>query len=83
MRQVVVKHYWQGEVDHEFHDLGVYFEEQGVVMQVDENGLVEFYYAKPLEGHEDAVVIEQGLNDLGTDNPQFIIDLILSGGNAK
>ena len=79
MIKVIVKHYWQGEVDHEFHDLGVYYEEHGIVLQVDENGLIEFYYAKPLEGHEDTVVVIEGAEDLSHENPQFIINLLTSG----
>lgn len=83
MKRVTVKRMYNGEVDHEFPETGVFYEDRGVVISVDSpSGGIEISYAKPLEGEKDVVVVEQYSKDLA-DNQEFVIDLILSGGKAK
>lgn len=78
MKKVTVKRMFNGEVDNEFSDAGVYYEDRGVVISVDQFGLIEVFNAKPVEG-EDVVIIEQDAECLTNDNPKFVIDLILNG----
>jgi hypothetical protein len=78
MKQVTVKRMFNGEVDNEFSDAGVFYPNQGVVISVDQFGLIEVFNAKPVEG-EDVVILEQDAECLANDNPQFVIDLIMNG----
>ena len=79
MRQVTVYHFFQEEVDQEWPNLGVFFDERGIVMQVDENGLIEIHEAKVMEGSDNVVVVEEGAKDLSEMNPEFVVNLILGG----
>jgi hypothetical protein len=79
MRQVTVKHFFQGEISHDWPNLGVFFDERGIVMQVDENGLIKIYEAKVMEGSENVVLVEEGAEDLSDMNPEFVVNLITGG----
>ncbi|NYE07304.1 hypothetical protein F4694_004089 [Bacillus niacini] len=81
MRRVTVKHYFKNEIDHEWPNIGVFFEERGIVIQVDEYGLVELFEAKMMEGSDDVVLVKEGAEDLSSDNPEFVVNLII--GEAK
>jgi hypothetical protein len=78
MRRVVVKHIFNNEISHDWPNIGVFFEERGIVLQVDENGLVEIFEA--MEGSDNVVLVEEGAKDLSEMNPEFVSELILSGG---
>jgi hypothetical protein len=79
MRKVIVKHIFQNEISHDWDNLGVFFEERGIVLQVDENGLVELFEAKMMEGSENVVLVEEGADDLSEMNPEFVVNLIIGG----
>ncbi|PGS55106.1 hypothetical protein [Bacillus sp. AFS041924] len=81
MRKVTVEHLFQGGVDGEFPDVGVLYEEQGIVLVVDPYGLIEIYTAHqhPTKG-EGYVAIDPQEENLNSDNPEYVVDLILSGG---
>ncbi|WP_071460757.1 hypothetical protein [Bacillus massilinigeriensis] len=79
MKRVTVYRKYDGEIDWEFAELGVLYEDRGIVLQCDNNGLIAFFEAKPLDGHENAVIVEEGAEDLSQDNPGFVIDLIMGG----
>jgi hypothetical protein len=79
MKRVTVKHIFQNEIGHDWPNVGVFFEERGVVMQVDENGLVELFEAKMMEGSDNVVLVEEGAKDLSEMNPELVVNLILGG----
>ncbi len=81
MRKVTVEQYFKGEVDGEFPNVGVLYEEKGIVIVVDPYGLIEIYTAHkhPIKG-EGYVVIDPQEENLNSDNPEYVINLILSGG---
>jgi hypothetical protein len=74
-RKVTVKHMFQNEIDSEFSDIGVFYDDCGIVISCDENGLVEVYKATPIEG-SDVVLVNEGAKDLTADNPELVIGLI-------
>jgi hypothetical protein len=79
MRRVTVKHIFQDEIVHDWPNLGVFFEERGIVIQVDENGLVELFEAKMMDGSDNVVLVEYGAKDLSEMNPELVVNLITSG----
>jgi hypothetical protein len=79
MKRVTVIHIFQNEISHDWTNSGVFFEERGIVIQVDENGLVEIFEAKMMDGSDDVVLVEEGAKDLSADNPEFVISLIIGG----
>jgi hypothetical protein len=79
MRKVTVYRFFQGEISYDWPNLGVFFDERGIVMQVDENGLIEIFEAKAMEGSEDVVLVEAGADDLSEMNPELVVNLILGG----
>jgi hypothetical protein len=64
----------QGKIDYEFADMGVYYDDCGIVISCDENGLVEVFSAVPISDTE--VLIKDGIRDLSSDNPELVIGLI-------
>ncbi|MEH6992620.1 hypothetical protein V7075_07880 [Neobacillus drentensis] len=79
MRRVTVKHMFQNEISHDWPNIGVFFEERGIVLQVDENGLIEIFEAKMMEGSDNVVLVEEGAEDLSEMDPDFVVNLILGG----
>jgi hypothetical protein len=79
MIRVTVKHIFQNEISHDWSNIGVFFEERGIVLQVDENGLVELFEAKFMEGSDNVVLVEEGAQDLSEMNPEFVVNLIIGG----
>jgi hypothetical protein len=79
MRRVTVKHIFKNEISHDWPNIGVFFEERGIVLQVDENGLVELFEAKMMEGSDNVVLVEEGAKDLSEMNPEFVVNLIIGG----
>lgn len=80
MRRVTVKRMWQGNISEEFPEQGVFFEDKGIVINVDPYGAIDVYRATPIYG-TDVVVVAQHAERLNDDNTEdFVIDLILSGG---
>jgi hypothetical protein len=79
MRRVTVKHIFQDEISHDWPNLGVFFEERGIVLQVDENGLVELYEAEMMEGSDNVVLVEEGAKDLSEMNPELVVTIIIGG----
>lgn len=79
MRRVIVKRMWQGEISEEFPEQGVYFDDKGVVINVDPYGAIDVYRATPIYG-TDEVVIAQHAERLNADNTEdFVINLIMGG----
>jgi hypothetical protein len=78
-RKVTVKHIFQDEIVHDWPNLGVFFEERGIVLQVDENGLVELFEAKMMDESDNVVLVEYGAKDLSEMNPQLVVNLIAGG----
>ncbi|MEH7119070.1 hypothetical protein V7128_16890 [Neobacillus vireti] len=74
-RKVTVKHIFQNEVDHDFSDIGVFYDDCGIVVSCDQFGLVEVYKATPVEG-SNVVLVDEGAKDLSSDNPELVIGLI-------
>jgi hypothetical protein len=60
----------------------VFYEDCGIVISCDENGLVEVYNATPVKG-SDVVLVKEGLKDLSANNPEFVINLILGGKKVE
>jgi hypothetical protein len=79
MKKVTVKHIFQNEISHDWPNLGVFFEERGIVIQVDENGLVEIFEAEMMEGSDNVVLVEEGAKDLSEMNPELVVNLIIGG----
>jgi hypothetical protein len=79
MKKVIVKHIFQNEISHDWDNAGVFFEERGIVIQVDENGLVELFEATMMEGTDNVVLVEEGAQDLSEMNPEFVVNLIIGG----
>jgi hypothetical protein len=79
MKKVTVKHVFQNEISHDWPNVGVFFEERGIVLQVDENGLIEIFEAKMMEGSDNVVLVEEGAEDLSEMDPDFVVNLILGG----
>ena len=78
IREVTVNYIWQGEICTDFPDRGVFYENTGMVIRVDPYGEVAVYDAKPVEG-TNVVVVEEGADDLLSDNPDLFIGLVMSG----
>jgi hypothetical protein len=74
-RKVTVKHTFQNEVSEDFSDIGVFYDDCGIVISCDENGLVEVYKATPIEG-SNVVLVNEDAKDLSSDNPELVIGLI-------
>jgi hypothetical protein len=79
MIRVTVKHIFKNEICNEWPNIGVFFEERGIVLQVDENGLIEIFEAKMMEGSDNVVLVEEGAKDLSEMNPEFVVNLIIGG----
>jgi hypothetical protein len=79
MKRVTVKHIFKNEICHEWPNIGVFFEERGIVLQVDENGLIEIFEAKMMEGSDNVVLVEEGAKDLSEMNPELVVNLIIGG----
>jgi len=80
MEKVIVEHYFEGEVNGEFPDKGILFP-NGKVLVVDPYGLIEVYTAHQHPNKsENYVVIDPQEECLNSDNPEFVINLILNGG---
>lgn len=79
MRRVVVKSMWRGEVQHQFPEQGVFFDDKGLVINVDPYGAIDIYRATPIKG-TDVVIVAENAERLNDDNTEdLVIDLILGG----
>jgi hypothetical protein len=78
MRKVIVKHIFKNEIVDDYSDIGVFYEDRGIVISCDPFGLIEVFNATPVE-NSDIVLVEENANCLATDNPVFPIELILGG----
>lgn len=82
MRKVRVLYRWEGVAADDFTDQGVFYEDRGMVLRCDKWGEVAINYATPVEGTDD-VIVEQGAEELLSDNADLFIELVMSGGAAK
>jgi len=78
MKQVLVKQVYNGVIDNEWPEMGVYFEDKNVVIICDPYGSVDVRSCKPVEG-EDVVLVSPYGESLLTDNPEFFIGLVMGG----
>lgn len=77
MKRVLVKRVYEGVIDNEWPEQGVYFEDKGVVIICDPYGEVDLRKCKPVDG-EDVVLVSPHGESLLTDNPELFIGLVMS-----
>jgi hypothetical protein len=78
MKKVTVEYRYEDYFSENENDIGVLFE-NGKVLVADKNGLVGIYnaYPSPNEGCV-RVDLDADGTDYTSDNPEFIVDLVLS-----
>jgi hypothetical protein len=82
MKRVTVEYKFQNEIEEDYTNIGILFP-NGKVLIADENGLVEIYNAhKHPTKHSQYVYVDKDDDgeDFTSDKPEFIVDLILTGG---
>ncbi|QKE72127.1 hypothetical protein HPK19_04640 [Arthrobacter citreus] len=82
MKKVTVEYKFKNEIGDDYTNIGILFPNNKVLV-ADENGAVEIYnaYQHPTK-HPEYVYVDSDNDskDLTADSPEFIINLILSGG---
>lgn len=74
-RKVIVNYIFQNEIVEDYSDIGVFYEDCGIVIACDQNGLVEAYKATPIKG-SNVVLVNNGAKNLASDSPELMIGLI-------
>lgn len=77
MKQVIVKRIYNGVIDNQYPEKGIYFELENAVIIVDQFGSVDVRKCTPGENDAEVLVAENS-EDLLTDNPEYFIGLVMS-----
>ena len=79
MREVIVMNIVDGNIEYEYPDIGIYYDDREMVVVCDKEGLIEVFNAKPVE-NSDIVLVEEWAPRLNENNPTLVIELLLIGG---
>lgn len=83
-KKVVVEYRYADYFNAEENEIGVYYPAEGRVLVADANGAVSIYNCVPTDRDNVVMVdLDQNGEDYTSDNPDYIVGLIMSGGAAK